>query len=493
MSSKPKAKKVKAEKSDKQTGVNGEVTSPKKKKLILPPLNNNQKKIRTNPFEELKKKTEEMQEKLCGLESSLTQAKTLTLNNLSELNSNIEDRNQRIKELSKDNAIFFQNLKMIKEEVDDKMKFVKIFKLKEEELNKKETDLKKIIEMKDKELKITLRNIEIYKKDKQRYEKMLNEFGKEDTLPQLLNTINELNIKSEELINTINSLKKIKNEHKNCEQKRNKKSNQLSLLKNEYEFQLKRENLSQTMALTKQQRQFTNKDDSIHNNSSSPKLFSKKSPNKGVKTNRFKASLAPIWKELDEANIYKSVAVTLSSRMKIRNNSEEHLATVDNSLFKPYEKEVLSKLIPNEHLDSFNERFMKVENEKQEIVEKIKYNTQIKKKEIKGNKDKVDYSSLQMKEQTKKTIKLNSEITKQKREIADLNNKIKQLKSDLKFTNDLMAIKTKENDKLTAHFDEINEKIEKGILVLKEKEENNEDEEEIEENEEESDNVDEED
>ena len=98
-----------------------------------------------------------------------------------------------------------------------------------------------------------------------------------------------------------------------------------------------------------------------------------------------------------------------------------------------------------------------------------------------------------MKEQTKKTIKLNSEITKQKREIADLNNKIKQLKSELKFTNDLMAIKTKENDKLTAHFDEINEKIEKGILVLKEKEENNEDEEEIEENEEESDNVDEED
>ena len=142
MSSNPKAKKVKAEKKDKQTGINGEVTSPKKKKLILPPLNNNKKKIKTNPFEELKKKTKEMQQKLCELESSLTQAKTITLNNLSELNSNIEDRNQRIKELSKDNAIFFQNLKMIKEEVDDKMKFVKIFKLKEEELNKKETDLK---------------------------------------------------------------------------------------------------------------------------------------------------------------------------------------------------------------------------------------------------------------------------------------------------------------------------------------------------------------
>ena len=139
----------------------------------------------------------------------------------------------------------------------------------------------------------------------------------------------------------------------------------------------------------------------------------------------------------------------------------------------------------------FNERLLKVENEKQEIEEKIKYNTQIKKKEIKGNKDKVDYSSLQMKEQTKKTIKLNSEITKQKREISELNNKIKQLKIDLKFTNDLMAIKTKENDKLTAHFEEINEKIDKGILVLKEKEKNNEDEEENEE-EEENENVEEE-
>ena len=54
-----------------------------------------------------------------------------------------------------------------------------------------------------------------------------------------------------------------------------------------------------------------------------------------------------------------------------------------------------------------------------------------------------------------------------------------------------MAIKTKENDKLTAHFEEINEKIDKGILVLKEKEENNEDEEENEE-EEENENVEEE-
>lgn len=483
MSTKQKSKstKSKAEKSDKQIGVNGEVTSPKKKKLILPPLNNNQKKLKTNPLEELKKKTKEMQKQLSILEESITKEKNITLNELGEINTNIEDRNQRIKDLSKDNAIFFQNLKMIKDEVDDKMKFVKIFKLKEEELNKKETDLKKVLEMKDKELKISMRNIEIYKKDKNKYEKMYDEYGKEDILPNLLNTINELNNKNEELFKIINSLTKIQKEHKNCENKINKKANQLSLLKNEYEFQLKRENLNQAMAMTKEQRQLTYKDELPTRKSRSPILFSKQSPKRGVKTNRFKASLAPLWKELEEANTYKSIAVTSSSRMKIRNNSEEHLNTLDSNLFKPHEQKILSKFIPNEHLINFNERFMKVESEKQEIEEKIKYNTKIKNERIKSNKDKVDYSSLQMKEQAKKTIKLNSEITKQKREIADLNNKIKRVKEDLKFTNDLMAIKTKENDKLTAHFEEINDKIDKGLLVLKQKEKGNEEEEEEEE------------
>ena len=89
-----------------------------------------------------------------------------------------------------------------------------------------------------------------------------------------------------------------------------------------------------------------------------------------------------------------------------------------------------------------------------------------------------------MKEQNKKSVILNSEISKQKREIADLKNKIKTLKKELKFTNDLMAMKVKENDKLTSHFQEINEKIEKGLLIPKKQEQNEEENEDNDDNEE---------
>ena len=37
-----------------------------------------------------------------------------------------------------------------------------------------------------------------------------------------------------------------------------------------------------------------------------------------------------------------------------------------------------------------------------------------------------------------------------------------------------MAMKVKENDKLTSHFQEINEKIEKGLLIPKKQEQNEE-------------------
>lgn len=479
MSSKPKTvvknKKAgsnKPEKTDKQISANGEVTSFKSKKLILPPLVQKKK----NPLEELKKKSLEMQNQLNLLEKQLNEAKGATLTDIGELNGNIEIKNIEIKKLSKDNKVFFQNLKLIKDEVDDKMKFVKIFKLKEEELNKKETDLKKVIELKEKEMKISQRNIEIYRKDKERYEQLLAENGSENTLPNLLSTIAELNSKIESLQNKITALKRITQEHKACEHRQKDKQNKLSLLKNEYEFQLKRENLSQSVSISKQQRKTNNERETSPYQKS--QVLKPKKTNENVKYKKFKTSLAPIWQELDELgeNYNRSIAITTSCRLKDnRNNSDNNiLQSQPDYLFKPEEKKILSKIIPNAHLDNFQERFKKIENEKQIIEDKIRYSTNVKRKEIKGKKEKVDFSSLQMKEQSKKSVILNSEISKQKREIVDLKNKIKTLKKELKFTNDLMAMKMKENDKLTSHFQEINDKIEKGLLIPKEQEQSEE-------------------
>ncbi len=220
------------------------------------------------------------------------------------------------------------------------------------------------------------------------------------------------------------------------------------------------------------------------------KKLKKKEPN-------LQKTTTPIWKELEIAHkkYLKSIS-NLTAKQIFENNIQDERSKF--GLFSPKEVEILSKLIPNDFLEIYQQRYDNIEMQKQEIEEQILYGNSNVKQEIKENKNKIDKSNLKMKEQNIKTGKLNEDLSKLKRLGNECNNEIKVVNEHLK--NLILVYKQKlgENQRLKDRINEIKFRIQKGELVSKytiEKQNNeniipNEKESENEENEEEENNED---
>ena len=160
-------------------------------------------------------------------------------------------------------------------------------------------------------------------------------------------------------------------------------------------------------------------------------------------------------------------------------------------LFSPKEVEILSKLIPNDFLEVYQQRYNNVESQKQEIEEQLLYGNIDKKQEIKDNKQRIDKSNLQIKEQNFKNGKLNEDISKLKKLGNEINGEIKTVNEHLKNIQMVLNTKLRENERLREKLNDIQNKIKNGELILKNPEENkdiNEDEENEEEEENENNN-----
>ena len=91
------------------------------------------KKIKTN-LEDLKEKNLQYEKKLIAQENKYKEEKQITLDKLNEFNSILDDKNNEISNLTKNNKKKFEKLNEIKNEVDEKMKLIKIYKLMELDL-----------------------------------------------------------------------------------------------------------------------------------------------------------------------------------------------------------------------------------------------------------------------------------------------------------------------------------------------------------------------
>ena len=460
-------------KEDKQTSMSGVTGGGKNKKVVLPPLK--KPVVREDPA----KKTYELHSQLSSLETKLTMEKQEALVELSKLNEQLEDMNKRTKDLSKENQSLFKKLKDIKDEVDDRMKVQKIFQVKQEEIENEEKVLEKDIQIKEKEIKISTRNQEIYKKDLENYKKILDSKTKTDVIGDMKNTIDSLNNKKDVLEKEINSLKKVTVSHKKCNKILEQLEKQLVSKKSEYEYGLKSQATEGDKSGAKSAKKRASEPDK------KPKAIT--STNKSValeksKISRLKESLAPLWEEFELVNEkYRNDA-----RSATRIKDEE---TENTGLFLPEEKSVLQKFVPENKLEEFQKRYADIESKNQELKAKIKQEKAIITKEINDSKSRIDYSTLEVKEKNMRAIQLNCEYSKGSRMISDLYSKMKKLKKEYQFNNDIYKYKLKENVKLSSHLEQIEEKIKNGELVLKpikkeEESEENEGEQEEEENEE---------
>lgn len=391
-------------------------------------------KVSKNSDERIKgiiQKNEELCKEKENKEKEIQNEKSATIEQLTELNDTIKRSNQTINELKQENISLIKRLKEIKIEIDSKVNTVKPAQLnvnetKIESLSTSINTANKMLKNIEKTKRLFQKEIEIKKNDIDKYINCTNLSYK-----TLLDKYTSLNKVMQEKESELNSLKSIANYHKEyCHKDQVEKENQLKMLHDEYEKTLKDINLLRNKTI--KEIPYSPKKKMI----SSPSFTSYK------KKRRLVTSLQPIWNKLEHS--------------RKNTNTEINQSEV---LFRNNEKELIKKIIPTEIVNKYEEKYNSVDLSVSSIRHKMKLNFSKMKTEIENNKGKVDMYDNQLRRQNKQMISLKKISIDQKREIAEITSRVRQVKKDLKFYTNLIAFKTKENEKLTTHLNDIETKL----------------------------------
>jgi hypothetical protein len=131
--------------------------------------------------------------------------------------------------------------------------------------------------------------------------------------------------------------------------------------------------------------------------------------------------------------------------------SSGNLINMDNNnyqntpkyLFTQNEQVQLATIIPPSYLNKFKERFGKVENERYNLLDKIKINKQS--SPIKSLKININYNELKKKEQKLLKIDLNSRVTKGNANINKLKSDLNKAMNEMKNYNKILKMKSIQN------------------------------------------------
>ena len=391
-------------------------------------------KVSKNSDERIKgiiQKNEELCKEKENKEKEIQNEKSATIEQLTELNDTIKRSNQTINELKQENISLIKRLKEIKIEIDSKVNTVKPAQLnvnetKIESLSTSINTANKMLKNIEKTKRLFQKEIEIKKNDIDKY---INSTSL--SYKTLLDKYTSLNKVMQEKESELNSLKSIANYHKEyCHKDQVEKENKLKMLHDEYEKTLKDINLLRNKTI--KEIPYSPKKKMI----SSPSFTSYK------KKRRLVTSLQPIWNKLEHS--------------RKNTNTEINQSEV---LFRNNEKELIKKIIPTEIVNKYEEKYNSVDLSVSSIRNKMKLNFSKMKTEIENNKGKVDLYDNQLRRQNKQMISLKKISIDQKREIAEITSRVRQVKKDLKFYTNLIAFKTKENEKLTTHLNDIETKL----------------------------------
>ena len=462
------------------------------------------KKINESPLKEIpntklpiiqeKLNISDLESQLNNLKSKLIIEKQDCINEVSELNQKLSDARKDISMLNKNNSEFINKLKIIRNIVDNKLKIAKIFQIKQEEITNMEKEMKKDISIKEKEILIESKKSKTLKKEVAKYQKLLsiNDKNKESILSLELNQLNKI-IHSMQF--EIRNLKKIPLEHKLCNIIKLNMITQKNILDNNYQFQLKKLNMSssntanttpinQTPNLTSVNSKIYIRNSNKINNRPNDFFneYMKFQKNKETKKNslsvhqscslgrNYNISLNKKSKNkfgLDKVafhRIGKKINLMNENQEKskyqvenIINQSMDYKSNKPTYLFSKNEKELLNKIIPENYLDAYTNRYNTLESQKNEIKEKFKENNDIK-KEIIGRKEMIDFFTLENKENSIINMNLKSKVNKYKKNLMILNIKIKEMNNQLKNQNKKLAAKNRENKQLKQIIQEIQKK-----------------------------------
>lgn len=440
--------------------------------------------------------TENLRNKLKQKKEELDLNKTEHDSDLLLINKNIKEKSEKLEEISNNTKLLLNKLNSLNNQINKGYNKVKIFqaanKIKMNYLNElKIKDKKRVMQGK----KIILMNnkiIDRFKTKKEKLEKIIEE-DKNLKINDDKKTLETLRNYENEIKKEVQDLRLMKTIHeKKCFQKNEDLNNVLKIIKNEFdnEYKLKNKENKKIKYIKK---------DEISISSTLPKISSsnnlKSSDNSKVlsqedRTTNSNNSKIPsrnykslthlfgedylIQQDLKEVKNQISNVVKSELNQKLRRyitsyneeKKKKNIKNVKNDLFSKVEKDMLTKVIPKECLEIYQDKFKTIENQRLQIKEKLNKNET--RKKINEEKSQILFITERKDINiTRKNIELTSKIAIIKRKIKIIIKEINIIQNGLNNISEKYNSKKEENDTLKNHWTEFNDDIKNKRIGVK--------------------------
>ena len=402
-------------------------------------INQNKESSNLSNVKDDQKDINKLSEELDFLKSEYESQKAEITDEIKVINNEILEKNYQLKILSKDNYKLIDKLKDIGKNLKGELlKSYKEILNKRKLAGKSEKILKYNLAIKEEEIKNAKKIAEGEKREKERYETLLNEVnnGMEQNIIDELKQLNDnIYLLNDEIL----GLSEIRLIHKNCEKNIQNLKNKLNLYKTEIEFESKRNNM--LLNKTNKSNPSPNKNQDI-SNEPNKNLFSENNESlrkklkysKKIRTIILKKNSTKPEKLNISAYRYVSDNINLINKSQSRKMILNDITNNNTKLFTEVEYDLLNEIIPSRYMNRYLDEFESRKKAKEEIENLFEEHNNI--KDIKQQiQFKIDYVEVKIKEEEKKYIELLLKFRNNNKKKNELKNMIKNCEREIKSYN----------------------------------------------------------
>ena len=433
----------------------------KKSAKDLKPVTEEEKSLEDYLEENLK-----LEEELNNLKNEYESQKDSNIEEIKKANEEIDQKNKEMLNLGKKNKKLITELKNIDKNINEKYsKYIEkqMVKKRKDFIKEKKTS-EKDIKAKENQIKNIKKFIDVYKKEKENYEKLEKEI--DNGLESNKNNENEeLKQKLTDIENEIKDLTKISSEHKACKNTINNMKIKIEILLNDIEFEKKRGEMLTKLIRDKNTNidneileegcsrpvgvEFYNTPNELYNNRMNYGLrllleVLKNAPPPEVKINKSASRYIENALYSPPKKIQKEY-IDNYQKKKITSLIDNKLLT-DNNLFTERENNFLKTIIPENYFNKYKEIFNDKKKENAEIEQKFTEFDEKKKTNMKMSYE-IEHFKLKSKEQEIIKTDLEVKFRKNNQKIKKIQNEIGKLKVDIEKQDKILSRTEKTNKK----------------------------------------------
>ena len=278
---------------------------------------------------------------------------------------------------------------------------------------------------------------------------------------ELRKNLESLEKDKKQLENEIIQLKKIIKDHKLCSKVKQNLISSLNVITNSYQFEEKKKNMleSNLAEFEEKKEKIKKENEEKLNTSSRSNTYGNKIRSKVLERMEKKnseKSIIPSRAALHVENLCKSIGnnnLKNSRDMKNINNSNYKLQ--QKSLFTDIEQIQLATIIPPSYLNKFKEKFDEVENQRYDLIDKLRVSHEQHASTLNSVKIKLNYAELKKKEQKILLVDLSSNVAKKNVDITKLKTDINKINKDINTWKKLLRMKNNESKRLNKYIDDL--------------------------------------